>query len=60
LKARDSQSPRVPRLCHRTYAKDFDHWNDAEPSAVQPIDFVNERQVWWASLGINIGSEQDG
>ncbi len=42
--------------------KDFDSWNekkkeiDAEPTA----SFYHEREVWWCSLGVNIGSEQDG
>ena len=42
--------------------KDFDRWNDAKKriNSSSFIDFVNEREVWWASLGINIGSEQDG
>ncbi len=42
--------------------KDFDSWNakkkwiDSEQSAV----FFHVREVWWCSLGINIGFEQDG
>ena len=42
--------------------KDFDSWNslkkdiDSRQSAV----FCNVREIWWASLGLNIGSEEDG
>lgn len=42
--------------------KDFDSWNvkkkkvHKNPSA----PFYHEREVWWCSLGINVGSEQDG
>jgi mRNA-degrading endonuclease toxin of MazEF toxin-antitoxin module len=42
--------------------KDFDVWNEkkkaihAQPTAL----FCHERQLWWCSLGLNIGSEQDG
>lgn len=44
--------------------KDFDRWNtekkrihagDAEPRL-----FFHEREVWWCSLGLNIGVETDG
>lgn len=43
-------------------AKDFNSWN----SMKQKIDvaaqnkFYHERDVWWCSLGVNIGFEQDG
>ncbi len=42
--------------------KDFDGWGeqkkklDARDGAV----FFHEREIWWCSLGINIGFEQDG
>ena len=42
--------------------KDFDAWNEAK-KAIQKGNarmFYHEREVWWCSLGINIGDEQDG
>lgn len=42
--------------------KDFDSWNDKkkkiETSSVSK--FYNTREIWWCSLGINVGYEQDG
>jgi mRNA-degrading endonuclease toxin of MazEF toxin-antitoxin module len=44
------------------YKKEFDLWNakkkEIEQSNVQRL--CHEREVWWCSLGVNIGSEQDG
>jgi mRNA-degrading endonuclease toxin of MazEF toxin-antitoxin module len=44
------------------YIKEFDLWNEKkkeiEQSDVQRL--CREREVWWCSLGVNIGSEQDG
>jgi mRNA interferase MazF len=43
--------------------KDFDKWNDAKKqinAASSRPPFVSEREIWWCSLGINIGREQDG
>jgi UDP-N-acetylbacillosamine transaminase len=41
--------------------KDFDSWfvRKKELNDVQP-NFYKEREIRWCSLGINIGSEQDG
>lgn len=41
--------------------KDFDSWcvRKKEINEVQP-NFYKEREIRWCSLGINIGSEQDG
>lgn len=42
--------------------KDFDRWNrrkkhiDARAGEI----LFHEREIWWCSLGINVGSEQDG
>ncbi|MCX6713304.1 MAG: type II toxin-antitoxin system PemK/MazF family toxin [Candidatus Vogelbacteria bacterium] len=42
--------------------KNFDEWNklkkkiDADESDL----FIKNRQVWWCSIGLNIGSEQNG
>ncbi len=44
------------------YKKDFDEWN----SAKKKLDkrdrdvFFHEGEIWWTSVGVNIGSEQDG
>lgn len=42
--------------------KDFDKWNTQKKrlhnSSRGP--FVAEREIWWCSLGMNIGREQDG
>ena len=42
--------------------KDFDGWNDTKKriNAARFAEFAHERDVWWASLDVNIGSEQDG
>lgn len=42
--------------------KDFDIWNIEKKKihheTVAP--FYHQREVWWCSLGVNVGSEQDG
>ena len=42
--------------------KDFQNWHTLKgtlhESATRP--FYNEREVWWCSLGANVGFEQDG
>lgn len=41
--------------------KDFDGWNEKKKLLNNSdISFYHEREVWWCSLGINIGFEQDG
>jgi len=44
--------------------KDFDKWNDLKKninlSKKDKNFFYKEREVWWCSLGLNIGFEQDG
>jgi mRNA interferase MazF len=44
--------------------KDFDNWNNKkkiiDQKNISVNRFVNEREVWWCSLGLNIGYEQDG
>lgn len=46
------------------YIKDFDSWNikkkEIDNKNVSNNHFVNEREIWWGSLGLNIGFEQDG
>lgn len=40
----------------------FDNWNIEKQNAHfdKQRPFYHEREIWWCSLGINIGSEQDG
>jgi mRNA interferase MazF len=42
--------------------KDFANWNikkqKADSIAIRPM--FKEREIWWCSLGVNIGDEQDG
>lgn len=42
--------------------KDFDSWNTIKKRVndLRFTDYIHEREVWWCSLGINIGFEQDG
>ena len=42
--------------------KDFDGWNEKKKKVHREefAPFYHEREVWWCSLGINVGSEQDG
>ena len=42
--------------------KDFDVWNEKKKiiNNQQVIVFCHERELRWCSLGLNIGSEQDG
>lgn len=42
--------------------KDFDTWNIIKKSLNDKVSTVHyeEREIWWCSLGANVGSEQDG
>ena len=42
--------------------KDFDTWNKNKKNlhASTLKRFCHEREVWWCSLGVNVGFEQDG
>ena len=42
--------------------KDFDGWNEKKKNINDREDapFYHEREIWWCSLGLNIGYEQDG
>ncbi len=44
------------------YVKDFDNWIIKKKSinARSEQPFFREREIWWCSLGCNIGSEEDG
>jgi len=41
--------------------KDFDRWNKKK-KIVNNVNnsFYHDREVWWCTLGLNIGFEQDG
>ena len=41
--------------------KDFDEWNKLKKNidARNPI-YVSEREIWFCSVGLNVGSEQNG
>jgi hypothetical protein len=41
----------------------FDEWNNNKKAIHQEIPesfFVNEREIWYTKLGINIGNESNG
>lgn len=42
--------------------KDFDKWNKLKKklNTNGRIFFVHPREIWWCSLGLNIGAETDG
>ena len=42
--------------------KDFDRWNEAKKmiNCAPFQQFVHMREVWWCSLGMNVGREEDG
>ncbi|MFA5936302.1 MAG: type II toxin-antitoxin system PemK/MazF family toxin [Candidatus Paceibacterota bacterium] len=44
--------------------KDFNKWNEIKKvvndKKIKRNLFFNEREVWWCSLGLNIGVESDG
>lgn len=39
------------------YIKDFDEWNEIKKAANSK---TLEQEIWWASIGVNIGQEIDG
>jgi len=42
--------------------KDFDRWNDKKKITNEnfPVVGVHEREIWWVTLGLNVGIETDG
>ena len=42
--------------------KDFKKWNTEKEKlhGRERVPFFHEREIWWCSLGLNIGFEQDG
>lgn len=44
------------------HTKDFDTWNKVKKQTeqIKRKVFAHPREVWWCSLGVNIGAEIDG
>jgi mRNA-degrading endonuclease toxin of MazEF toxin-antitoxin module len=41
--------------------KDFDGWNEEKKKTdLKTGRFYHKREVWWCTLGVNVGHEQDG
>jgi mRNA interferase MazF len=43
--------------------KDFDRWNGEKKSLhlfAKEFLIFHEREIWWCSLGLNLGDEEDG
>jgi mRNA-degrading endonuclease toxin of MazEF toxin-antitoxin module len=42
--------------------KDFDGWNEKKKQTNErhTAPFYHDREIWWCSLGVNVGFEQDG
>ena len=42
--------------------KDFDRWNilKKQLNSVSRVFYAHPREIWWCSLGVNIGAEIDG
>ncbi len=42
--------------------KNFDTWNSIKKNInlKKKEIFCNQREIWWCSIGLNIGSEEDG
>ena len=46
------------------HKKDFDLWNVEKKQLNASLSntgfYIHEREVWWAAIGVNIGTEMDG
>lgn len=45
------------------YYKDFDGWNTKKKgleSSQARSPYIKERDIWWVSVGVNLGFEEDG
>ena len=42
--------------------KSFDIWNGLKKQLDERenLPFANQREIWWCSLGLNVGTEEDG
>ena len=49
-------------MCQHGGMKEYDPWNEKKKILEQSIPkvFCHSREIWWCSLGLNIGKEQDG
>ena len=48
---------------HRGMEKNFDRWNEKKKkldAVERHPSYASEREIWWCSLGVNIGREQNG
>jgi len=55
--------PNLPFVRDASFIKNFDSWFALKPKINQKDAnslFFEERQIWWCSIGANIGSEIDG
>ena len=45
-----------------TYIKDFDGWHPCKKQIDQlkKRPTIRQREIWWCSIGVNVGVEQDG
>ena len=47
-----------------SHKKDFDLWNvekkQLDASITNTTLYIHEREVWWAAIGVNVGTEMDG
>lgn len=52
----------VNNLHSNNHHKNFDSWNDTKKNLEYRISLQNphEREIWWCSIGINLGHEEDG
>lgn len=46
------------------HTKDFEGWikvkQKIHAAQREHLPIFNERQVWWCSIGVNVGDEEDG
>lgn len=44
------------------YIKDFDGWHPLKKQIQEDekVPTIKQREIWWCSIGVNIGVEQDG
>ncbi len=44
------------------YKKDFNLWNNVKKglNTKNRRTFFYEKEIWWCSIGVNVGSEEDG
>ncbi len=48
--------------CDQKMQKDFDRWNTRKKkiNASNTTKFPKRREIWWCSIGVNVGIETDG